>query len=93
MTAKRSNRDVYIAIMVAAYKGVGLRLSAQEVGDLSIDEAIHQAALNGLDEKDWPEYKTHGEPKWENLNPNRRRRVAENLATKAPDEDVLVPRK
>lgn len=48
-------RDVYIAIMVAAHKGVGLHLTADEVGQLAIDEAIHMAALNGLDLKDWPQ--------------------------------------
>lgn len=79
------SRDIYIAIMVAAYKGMGLNLSANEVGSLAGDEAIRAAALNGLDEKDWPQWQTFGEPKWETLNPNRRR-VAGDLMTRAPDE-------
>lgn len=81
------SRDIYIAIMVAAHKGIGLRLIADEVGSLSIDEAIHMAALNGLDKEDWPEWQTVGEPDWAKLNPNRKR-IAQDLATRAPEDEL-----
>lgn len=70
-------RDIYIAIMVAAHRGVGLRLSFDEVAALSLDEAIHQAALNGLEEVDWPNWQTSGEPRWKSLDPYRKRNPAD----------------
>lgn len=78
-------RDIYIAIMIASHKGIGLRLSAEEVGQLSIDEAIRMAALNGCDSKDWPQWKINGEPDWETLDPYRKREP-EDLTMKSPDE-------
>jgi len=47
-----SKRDVYIAIMRAAERGVGLRLDADECLALSMDDAIATAALNGLSEEE-----------------------------------------
>lgn len=85
-----SKRDIYIAIMVAAHKGIGIRLSAEEVRQLSIDEAIHMAALNGCDDQDWPNWKAFGEPDWETVDPYRKRTPLD-LATKAP-EDVQFDR-
>lgn len=41
-----TDRDVYIAIMAAASKGCGLRLSAKEVTALSFDDAIATRASN-----------------------------------------------
>jgi hypothetical protein len=84
-------RDIYIAIMIAAHKGVGIRLSAEEVGQLSIDEAIHMAALNGCDHRDWPNWQTFGEPDWETLDPYRKRN-AQDLATRAPEDERQGPR-
>jgi hypothetical protein len=50
-----SERDVYIAIMVASARGVGLRLSADEVAHLATaDEAIRAAAYNGLEDHETP---------------------------------------
>lgn len=72
--------------MVAAYRGGGLRLSAEEVGNLAGDEAIRAAALNGLDKKDWPTWQTHGEPKWETLDP-KRKRTPQDLMIRAPEDD------
>ena len=48
-----AKRDIYIAIMIAAAKGRGLPLSADELYDLSRDDAISAYAANGLDSKDW----------------------------------------
>lgn len=79
-------RDIYIAILVAAHKGVGLHLSAEEVDSLSIDEAIHMAALNGCDHKDWPNWKAFGEPNWQTLDPYRQRE-AQDLTTRAPEDE------
>jgi hypothetical protein len=47
-------RDIYIAIMRAAARGEGLRLSADECGQLSIDDAIATRASNALAEGEWP---------------------------------------
>jgi hypothetical protein len=41
-------RDVYIAIMVAAARGVGVNLSWEECADLAFDDAIATRAQNGL---------------------------------------------
>ena len=79
-------RDIYIAILVAAHRGIGIRLSADEVGQLSIDEAIHMAALNGCDHEDWPNWKIAGEPDWKTLDPYRKRQ-AQDLATRAPEDE------
>lgn len=65
-------RDVYIAIMVAAAQGVGLRLSPQECIDLSFDQAIAMAAVNGLAEGETDE--------WSRINPYRKR-IAANQGT------------
>lgn len=45
-------RDVYIAIMRAAARGQGLRLTADECADLSIDDAIATRAGNALDDSE-----------------------------------------
>lgn len=80
-------RDTYIAIMVAAAKGNGLRLSADECFALSNDDAIATRASNALDAKDWPE---HVDPKgppigWDHINPYRKRDHL-NLACIAPED-------
>jgi hypothetical protein len=76
-----SDRDAHIAIMVAAARGVGLRLSADEVWALSQDEAIVAAATNGLDEIDWP---GHADAKsyvrWEKIKRYRKGRIGKNFA-------------
>lgn len=80
-----AKRDIYIAIMVAAAKGQGVHLSADEVFDLSNDDAIATRASNGLDAGDWPEHKTHDSPGWAGINPRRARR-GDNLAMNDPTE-------
>jgi hypothetical protein len=62
-------RDVYIAIMVAAAKGNGLRLTADEVYELSRDEAIVGAAFNALSVEEAPE--PGGMPDWAKINPSK----------------------
>lgn len=83
----RAVRDVYIAVMVAAAKGTGLRLTAYECRELSFDDAIATRAMNALDAADWPQ---HADPTglpvgWETIDP-RRPRQALNLACIAPEE-------
>lgn len=60
MGKKRRKRDVYIAIMVAEAKGVGLNLSFEELQELTLDDAISTRAANGLDTKTWQEMGEHG---------------------------------
>lgn len=79
------SRDIYIAIMVADAKGVGLRLTADEVGELASDEAIRTAALNGLDDRDWPEHGMHAGPAWGKIDPTKDR-VPANLSTGAQND-------
>lgn len=78
-------RDIYIAIMVADAKSSGLRLTADEVGQLAADEAIRMAALNGLDDRDWPGHGMHAGPSWAKIDPARDRAPG-NLAAKAPED-------
>lgn len=78
------SRDIYIAIMVADAKGVGLHLSADEVAQLTLDEAIRAAALNMLEPSDWPEHRNHGEPDWSKIDPARKRTAA-NMMAIAPE--------
>lgn len=68
-------RDVYIAIMRAAARGVGLRLTPREVFDLSMDDAIATAAVNGLADGE-------GED-WARVNP-RKRDAPGNAIAKEP---------
>ena len=42
---QKPKRDIYVAIVKAAKAGVGLRLSADEVFDLSMDDAITTRAV------------------------------------------------
>lgn len=77
-------RDIYIAIMVADAKGKSLYLSVGEVRQLAGDEAIRAAALNGLDETEWPTDKFAG-PDWEEIKP-RRKRTHANLMCIAPED-------
>lgn len=82
-------RDIYIAIMVAAAKGIGVHLSADEAFALSLDDAIATRASNGVDNADWP---THADPTgpsigWETINPYRKRKTL-NLACLAPEDQV-----
>ncbi|MEH2508651.1 hypothetical protein V1291_000005 [Nitrobacteraceae bacterium AZCC 1564] len=67
-------RDIYIAIMRAAARGNGLRLTALEVADLAIDDAIATAAANGLSEATWKKFfpSNHGPSaiiEWRNIDP------------------------
>lgn len=68
-------RNIYIAIMVAAAKGNGLRLTAEEVLSLKDDDAISTHAANSLSEA---EFKSFDD--WEKIDP-RAERVAFNGAT------------
>lgn len=64
-------RDVYIAIMVADAKGVGLRLTADEVGRLAGDEAVVGAAFNGLALEEAPD--VGAMPDWAQIDPGKPR--------------------
>lgn len=74
------DRDGHIAIMVAAAKGRGVHLSADEVARLAMDDAIETAAINGLDEIDWPNYATSNCPNWHKIKPRRKGRIGRNFA-------------
>jgi FAD/FMN-containing dehydrogenase len=77
-----TDRDAHIAIMVAAAKGTGLRLSADEVAALANDEAISTAALNGIDEIDWPNHAVRfgPGPDWARIKRHRDGRQGRNFA-------------
>lgn len=47
-------RDVYMAIMHAAANCRGLHLTADEVWDLHLDDAIEARAGNALNESEYP---------------------------------------
>lgn len=85
-----SERNIYIAIMVAAAKGRGLRLSIDDVADLAFDDAIQQFAVNCLDDSDWPDHHnlTGSAIPWEKIDPSRNR-AARNLACIAPGTRLL----
>jgi hypothetical protein len=80
--------DIYIAIMVAAARGRGLHLSADEVAELAADDAIEARAANGLDEQDWPKHNEFAAPKWASIDPNKRR-GGDNLTCTAPEDRVV----
>lgn len=65
-----SNRDVYIAIMRAAALGKGLRLTAREVFELTIDDAITRRAWNGLTEEESQRCGAH-KCSWADIDPDR----------------------
>jgi hypothetical protein len=77
-----SGRDIYIAIMVAAAKGHGVRLTYDECFSLSLDDAINTRAHNGLDETDWPQHADLSAPSidWAKIDPHKKR-IGMNLAT------------
>lgn len=57
----RQPRDIYRAIMIAAANGRGLRLSADEVFNLSMDGAIGTRAANTISDAEFSYYEHHGE--------------------------------
>lgn len=81
-----AQRDVYIAIMVAAAKGQGLRLTADEVRALSDDDAIGTRAINMLDETD-PQLREGFELGWAKVNP-KRNRLAANRYARSTEEGI-----
>lgn len=74
-------RDVYIAIMRAAAKGEGVRLTADECGQLSIDDAIATRAGNALSAGEQVEGFD-----WAKCDPSKPRRPANQCKG---DDDVL----
>lgn len=75
-------RNIYIAIMRAAARGDGLRLSPKEVADLAFDDAIETHAAQCLDTDDWESMKPSGlraHKPWRTMNPYKKRKGA-NLA-------------
>ncbi len=66
-------RDVYIAIMVAMSKGKGLHLTADEVIELSCDDAISQRALNSLETEEFQIAYDDPVGGWEKFDPSRER--------------------
>lgn len=74
-------RNIYIAIMRAAARGEGLRLSPIEVADLAFDDAIETHAAQCLDQDDWEPIGRHGistHKPWRSMNPYKKR-VGANL--------------
>jgi hypothetical protein len=82
-TRKRRVRDVYIAVMVAAAKGAGLALTADEVAALSMDDAISMRANNGLGADEFP---SDGLTAWERIDPYKPR-DAYNGSIRGSDSD------
>lgn len=80
-------RDIYIAIMAAAARDQGLRLTADECFNLSLDSAIYTAAANGLEPQDWPDYQNDTTIDWRKVDP-KRQRVASNLTHAEPQRTV-----
>lgn len=74
-------RDVYIAIMRAAARGEGVRLSADECAQLSIDDAIATRAGNALEDGE----NVNGF-EWSKCNPHKPRTPANQCAD---DDDDL----
>lgn len=64
-------RNPYIAIMVAAQTGVGVRLSADECWDMAHDDAIATYATNCLEQDELHKG-------WTNINPARARNKPNN---------------
>ena len=67
-----AERDIYIAIMRAAARGEGLRLSADECFALSLDDAIATRANNTLDQAEF-EAMDADRDYWKRVNPRRKR--------------------
>ena len=63
-------RDIYRAIMIAAANGRGLHLTADEVFDLSLDDAIETCASNTVSESDWERFDNSNKTDfWRNQKP------------------------
>jgi len=60
------SRDIYRAIMIAAAKGRGLKLTADEAFNLSLDDAISTRAVNSITEEDWGRYQDGWKSFWYN---------------------------
>jgi len=60
------DRDIYRAIMIAAAKGRGLKLTADEAFALSMDDAISTRAANSITEEDWVRYSAGWKSFWYN---------------------------
>lgn len=69
-------RDIYIAIMRAAERGAGLHLTADEIFDLSMDDAISTRAGNGLSEEEAVALFADANTNWGKINPYKRRKAA-----------------
>lgn len=75
----RRPRQIYIAIMNAAWRGVGLHLTTDEVWELSSDDAIETVALNALlDEEMLGLNANNGNVPWKNVDPYRDRGPAKH---------------
>jgi len=75
-----SSRDVYIAIMVASARDKGLHLTPEECDELSLDEAVHTRAFNGLTLSEADAVELDGDQAWARLNPDKPR-VSANAGT------------
>lgn len=74
-------RDIYIAIMVACDRGVGLRLTAREVFELAGDDAIETRALNMISQEEYDAmFEGVREKDWCDLDPYAKREPCDMMA-------------
>jgi hypothetical protein len=71
-----TERDIYMAVMVASANGRGLHLTADEVDMLSLDDAISTAAANMLTEDEHNRWLAEGDTFWAAIRPTKRRDAA-----------------
>lgn len=80
----KRTRNIYKAIMVAAAKGRGLRLKAEEVFNLSMDDAIMTSASNALTEEEIRVKDGGGYHDWEKMSPYPQGEPAEIFTDRYP---------
>jgi hypothetical protein len=70
VTTMTRQRDIYRAIMIAAANGRGLHLTADEVWELRMDDAIATRANNTISEAEFAYFDHHGpEQFWRDAKP------------------------
>ena len=82
-------RDIYRAIMIAATNGRGLHLTADEVFDLTLDDAIATRAANSIPDKDWPKYTADSDKYWRRQLPTIQAEPANLAGYHRDDPDSL----
>lgn len=74
-----SERDVYVAIMVASARGRELHLSPAELDMLSLDDAVATRAINALTADEADLVRDKGDRAWEKINPRKPREPANSI--------------